>query len=125
MCRLGQLSIGQGTVVAVSELQQRRWTEPSVQEGTSYFHLFLNTYQKRGWSCCVFSHSHDCLEHTVQGCSVQGDQSPRVETQKTAKNLNYLSALRLGQNKRPPLTCFAFSPLPVVLTLLSFNQCVP
>lgn len=45
VCRLGQLSTGQGTVVAVSDLQQRRWTEPSVQEGASYFHLFLNAYQ--------------------------------------------------------------------------------
>lgn len=37
--RLGWLSTGQGTVVAISELRQRRWTEPSVQEGASCFHF--------------------------------------------------------------------------------------
>lgn len=66
----------------------------------------------------MLSGSHGCREHAVQCCSVQGDQSSRLKTQKTSQKSKLPFSTKAGSDTHTPLACFAVSPL----ELLSCSQ---
>lgn len=69
---------------------------------------FVVFYHLRGWSCSMFSHSPCCLEHAVQCCPVQGDQSPSLETQKTSQQSKLPFSTRAGSEQTYSLGLFCF-----------------
>lgn len=97
MCRAGGTDSGG----SICHCRRGSGAEPPAQEGASSFHVCLGLIicSVEGWSCCRFSRSRCCPEHAVQCCSAQGDQSPRLETQKASQKPKLPFSIKAGSEQ--------------------------